>query len=99
MMGMVVSCTDGIEDNVVIQDSTERMMGDNFIAGELLIKFKTGGEKGSRLSEDILALINAQVVEEIKIEAMVVSNARKGGDSRELVLAKSCMGPWRPSRD
>ncbi|MDI1322721.1 MAG: S8 family peptidase [Algoriphagus sp.] len=92
MMGLAVSCTDVIEDNVAIQDSTERMMGDNFVAGELLIKFKTGGEKGARLSADILAMINAQVVEEIKTEAMEVANARKGGDSGELVLVKSGMG-------
>lgn len=92
MMGMAVSCTDVMEDNVAIEDSTEQVMGDNFVAGELLIKFKTGGEKGARLSADILAMINAQVVEEIKTEAMVVVNARKGGDSGELVLVKSGMG-------
>ncbi len=92
MMGMAVSCTDVMEDNVAIEDSTEQVMGDNFVAGELLIKFKTGGEKGARLSADILAMINAQVVEEIKTEAMVVVNARKGGDSGDLVLVKSGMG-------
>ncbi len=92
MMGLAVSCTDVIEDNVAIQDPTERILGDNFVAGELLIKFKTGGEKGSRLSADILAMINAQVVEEIKTEAMDVANARKGGESGELVLVKSSMG-------
>ncbi len=92
MMGLAVSCTDVIEENVAIQDATERVMGDNFVAGELLIKFKTGGEKGARLSADILAMINAQVVEEIKTDAMVVANARKGGDSGELVLVKSTMG-------
>ena len=92
MMGMAVSCTDVMEDNVAIEDSTEQVMGDNFVAGELLIKFKTGGEKGARLSADILAMINAQVVEEIKTEAMVVVNARKVGDSGELVLVKSGMG-------
>lgn len=92
MMGMAVSCTDVMEDNVAIEDSTEQVMGDNFVAGELLIKFKTGGEKGARLSADILAMINAQVVEEIKTEAMVVANARKGDDSGDLVLVKSGMG-------
>jgi subtilisin family serine protease len=92
MMGLAVSCTDVIEENVAIQDATERVMGDNFVAGELLIKFKTGGEKGSRLSADILSMINAQVVEEIKTEAMVLANARKGGESGELVLVKSTMG-------
>lgn len=92
VMGLAVSCTDVIEENVAIQDATERVMGDNFVAGELLIKFKTGGEKGSRLSGDILSMINAQVVEEIKTEAMVLANARKGGESGELVLVKSTMG-------
>lgn len=92
MMGLAVSCTDVIEENVVTQDLTELVLGDNFVAGELLIKFKTGGEKGARLSADILAMINAQVVEEIKTEAMVVANARKGGESGELVLVKSTMG-------
>lgn len=92
MMGLAVSCTDVIEDNSAIQEPTERILGDNFVAGELLIKFKTGGEKGARLSADILAMINAQVVEEIKTEAMEVANARKGGDSGELVLVKSTMG-------
>jgi subtilisin family serine protease len=92
VMGLAVSCTDVIEENVAIQDATERVMGDNFVAGELLIKFKTGGEKGSRLSADILSMINAQVVEEIKTEAMVLANARKGGESGELVLVKSTMG-------
>jgi subtilisin family serine protease len=92
MMGLAVSCTDVIEENVAIQDATERMMGDNFVAGELLIKFKTGGEKGSRLSAEILTMINAQVVEEIKTEAMSLANARKGGESGELVLVKSGMG-------
>lgn len=92
MMGLAFSCTDVIEENVAIQEPTERILGDNFVAGELLIKFKTGGEKGARLSADILAMINAQVVEEIKTEAMEVANARKGGDSGELVLVKSTMG-------
>jgi len=92
MIGLAVSCTDVIEDNVALQGSPERVLGNNFVAGELLIKFKTGGEKGSRLSADILSLINAQVVEEIKTEAMVLANARKGGESGELVLVKSTMG-------
>lgn len=92
VMGLAVSCTDVVEDNLTVQDPIERVLGDNFVAGELLIKFKTGGEKGSRLSADILALINAQVVEEIKTEAMVVANARKGGETGKLVLVKSTLG-------
>ena len=92
VIGLMVSCTDVTEDNLTVQDPIERVLGDNFVAGELLIKFKTGGEKGSRLSADILALINAQVVEEIKTEAMVVANARKGVETGKLVLVKSTMG-------
>ncbi len=92
VMGLAVSCTDVIEDNATVQDPIERVMGDNFVAGELLIKFKTGGEKGSRLSADILASINGQVVEEIKTEAMVLANARKGVETGKLVLVKSTLG-------
>lgn len=92
LVGLSVSCTDVIEENVAITNQTERVLGDNFVAGELLIKFKTGGEKGARLSADILTMINAQVVEEIKTEAMAVANARKGGETGELVLVKSGMG-------
>lgn len=92
LMGFGVSCTDVVEENVTITEQTERALSENFVAGELLIKFKTGGEKGARLSADILTMINAQVVEEIKTEAMAVANARKGGETGELVLVKSGMG-------
>lgn len=92
LMGFGVACTDVVEENVAITDQTERILGENFVAGELLIKFKTGGEKGARLSADILTMINAQVVEGIQTEAMAVANARKGGETGELVLVKSSMG-------
>ncbi|MDX5338857.1 MAG: S8 family serine peptidase, partial [Cyclobacteriaceae bacterium] len=53
--------------------------------------YKTANQ-GSRISQDILALIQANVVEEIKTEAISVANARKGVPTGDLLLVESKLG-------
>ncbi len=91
LMGMAASCSDVIENDVAVTDATERMLQENFVPGQLLIKYKTS-QAGSRLSQDILAMIQANVVEEITTGAMEMANARKGGDEGDLLLVESRLG-------
>lgn len=91
LMGMAASCGEIIENDVAVSDATERVISENFVPGQLLIKYKTS-QAGSRLSEDILSMIQASVVEEITTGAMELANARKGGDSGDLLLVDSKLG-------
>lgn len=91
LLGMAASCGDIIEDDVVASDVTERVLDATFVPGQLLIKYKTTNQ-GSRLSQDILSLIQANVVEEISTGAMEMANARKGGESGDLLLVDTKLG-------
>jgi subtilisin family serine protease len=91
MLGVAASCTDVIENEMVVSDAVERVAQQEFVPGQLLIKYKTTSA-GSRLSQDILAMIQANVVEEIKTGAMELVNARKGGESGDLLLVQSNLG-------
>ncbi|WP_199708024.1 S8 family peptidase [Algoriphagus lacus] len=91
LLGMAASCSDIIENDVAVSDATERVLQENYVPGQLLIKYKTS-QAGSRLSQDILAMIQANVVEEITTGAMELANARKGGESGDLLLVESRLG-------
>ena len=91
LMGVAASCGDIIENDVAVSDATERVFQENFVPGQLLIKYKSS-QAGSRLSQDILSMIQASVVEEISTSAMELANARKGGESGDLLLVDSKLG-------
>ena len=91
LLGVAASCTDVIENEMTVSDAVERVAQQEFVPGQLLIKYKTTSA-GSRLSQDILAMIQANVVEEIKTGAMELANARKGGESGDLLLIQSNLG-------
>ena len=91
LLGLAVSCTDVIENEMTVSDAVERVAQQEFVPGQLLIKYKTT-TAGSRLSQDILDMIQANVVEEIRTPAMEVANARKGGESGDLLLVQTGLG-------
>lgn len=92
LLVLAASCGENIiQDDVVAVDATERMFEQSFVPGQLLIKYKTS-QAGSRLSQDILSMIQASVVEEIKTNSMEMANARKGGDVGDLLLVESKLG-------
>lgn len=91
LLGMTASCGDIIENDVALTSPTERMLSEQFVPGQLLIKYKTSTQ-GSRLSQDVLNLIQANVVEEIRTGAMEIANARKGTQTGDLLLVESKIG-------
>lgn len=91
LLGLAASCGEIIENEVAVSDAVQRVTHQEFVPGQLLIKYKTT-TVGSRLSQDILGMIQAQVVEEIKTEAMELANARKSGPSGDLLLVQSNLG-------
>jgi subtilisin family serine protease len=91
LMAMAVSCGEIIENDLSSNEVSEQEFQQEFVPGQLLIKYKTS-TNGSRLSEDILSLIQANVVEEIKTGAMELANARKGSPEGDLLLVQSNLG-------
>lgn len=91
LLGLAASCGENILEDDVASDATEQMFEQSFVPGQLLIKYKSAN-KGSRLSQDILTMIQANVVEEIKTSSMELANARKGGESGDLLLVDSKLG-------
>ena len=91
LLGVAASCGDIIENDVTVNDTVETVLHEAFVPGQLLIKYKTSS-RSSRLSQDILAMIGASVVEEIKTGAMEIANARKSGPSGDLLLVETKLG-------
>ncbi|MFL0683177.1 MAG: S8 family peptidase [Algoriphagus aquaeductus] len=91
LLGMAASCGEIIENEVAVSDAVQRVTHQEFVPGQLLIKYKTT-TVGSRLSQDILSMIQAEVVEEIKTGAMELANARKSGPNGDLLLVQSNLG-------
>ncbi|WP_026965831.1 S8 family peptidase [Algoriphagus terrigena] len=91
LLGVAASCGDIIENDVTVDDTVEAVLHEAFVPGQLLIKYKTSSQS-SRLSQDILAMIDASVVEEITTGAMEMANARKSGPSGDLLLVESKLG-------
>ena len=91
LLGVTISCGEMIENELAVSETVEQITQETFVPGQLLIKYKTANQ-GSRLSQDILALIQANVVEEIKTEAISEANARKGAPSGDLLLVESRLG-------
>lgn len=91
LLGMAASCGDILENDVALTNSVERVLDEQFVPGQLIIKYKTSNH-GSRLSQDVLNLIQATVVEEIRTGAIEMANARKGGQSGDILLVESKIG-------
>lgn len=91
LMGLAASCGELIENEVAVSDTVQKVIQQEFVPGQLLIKYKTT-TAGSRLSQDILSMIQANVVEEIQTGAMELANARKGGQTGDLLLVQSNLG-------
>jgi subtilisin family serine protease len=91
LMGLAASCSDVIENDVNVSNVTELMVQEQFVPGQLLIKYRTA-TKGSRLSSDILAMIQGSIVEEISTGAMELANARKGVKTGDLILVDTKLG-------
>lgn len=85
---LIVSCTD--EELVTQEISKSR--SDNFVPDQVLIKFKTGGAEGARVSAEALSLIDGEVVETISTDAMKSSRAAKSGSDGTLLLVNSKLG-------
>ena len=90
-LGFAVSCDEISENEPVLSETTAVALQQNFVPGQLLIKLKTAPTK-SRMSDDILAVIEGTIVEDIKTGAMEFANARKGGESGGLILVDSKLG-------
>jgi subtilisin family serine protease len=91
LLGLAVSCAEIIENDPVLSEQTVSALEQNFVPGQLLIKLKTVTTK-SRISDDILAAVEGTIVEEIKTGAMELANARKGGNTGDLILVDSKLG-------
>ncbi len=91
LLGLAVSCAEITENDPVLSEKTTVALQQNFVPGQLLIKLKTVSSS-SRISTDILAMVEGSIVEEIKTGAMELANARKGGNSGDLILVDSKLG-------
>lgn len=91
LLGLAASCSGVIENDVDVTNLTELMVQEQFVPGQLLIKYRTA-TKGSRLSSDVLAMIQGTIVEEISTEAMEIANARKGIKTGDLILVETKLG-------
>jgi subtilisin family serine protease len=91
LLGMAASCGDVIENEVAVGDAVEVALQEAFVPGQLLIKYKTS-RQNSRLSQDVMTLIQGSVVEEISTGAMQMANARMGVQSGDLLLVESKLG-------
>jgi subtilisin family serine protease len=88
---MIISCTD---DALLTEENVNNMQPGEFVPGQVLIKFKTGGQAGARLSAQVLALIQADVVEAITTDAMKSESLRTGVETGQLLLVNSQLGTW-----
>ena len=84
------SCTEEFNRQEIRKQSTSQ--ASNFVPGELLIKIKSSGSTGSRVSLDVLNLIKGELVENILTSAMKSHAARSGEEVGTLILAKSGFG-------
>lgn len=91
LMGLAASCSDVIENDVNNTNVTELMIQEQYVPGQLLIKYRTASQ-GSRLSSDVLAMIQGTIVEGISTGAMEMANARKGVKTGDLILVDSKLG-------
>lgn len=91
LLGVAASCGDIIENEIAANEAVETALQESFVPGELIIKYKTSTQS-SRLSQDLLAMIQASVIEEISTGAMEMANARVGGPSGDLLLVQSKLG-------
>jgi subtilisin family serine protease len=85
----VTSCVDenSITQDVGIQRTSSQP---KYIPGEVLIKFKSGGQEGARAKSDALSLIGAELIETIATPAMELEVARKG-ETGDLILVHSSL--------
>jgi subtilisin family serine protease len=91
LLGLAVSCAEITENDPGLSEKTSSALQQNFVPGQLLIKLKTVTIK-SRISDDILASVEGTIVEDIKTGAIQLANARKGGNTGDLILVDSKLG-------
>jgi len=87
----VVSCTDDDQ----ISPNVSQSSGDNFVPNQVLIKFKSGGAAGARVSASVLSLIGGEVVEAISTDAMKASETMRGTNTGSLLLVSTKMGTMK----
>jgi subtilisin family serine protease len=88
---MIISCTD---EALFTEESANQVQSGEYVPGEVLIKFRTGGQAGSRIASNVLALIQADVVETITTDAMKAESMRMGVQSGELLVVNSKLGTF-----
>lgn len=84
------SCTEEFTQQEIAKQQIPS--GAKFVPGELLIKIKSSGQTGSRVSYEVLDLIKGELVENITTPAMRTHAARSGEEVGTLILAKSELG-------
>ncbi|PWA06357.1 peptidase S8 [Flavobacterium laiguense] len=89
IMILTVSCENEIE---IEPESVQKTEQQNFVPGEILIKFKDGDKSTSKTKSTVLSMIMGNVVEEINTNAMKTANTGKGVSSGELLLVSSKLG-------
>ena len=88
---LIVSCT----DEEMLTQNASQSRSDNFVPNQVLIKLKTGGAEGSRISAETLAAIEGELVETITTDAMKASNTLRGiKDDGALMLVNSKLGTF-----
>jgi subtilisin family serine protease len=85
---LVTSCTEFQDQEI---KKSNPVAGSNYVEGELLINIRTGSA-GSRVSSDILSLVEGELVEEISTQAMAQTRARISAPAEQLLLVKSPLG-------
>ena len=91
ILGLAVSCAEITETEPVLPQITASTLQQNFVPGQLLIKLKTANTK-SRISSDILNAVEGTIAEQIQTNSMNLANARKGGETGDLILVDSKLG-------
>jgi subtilisin family serine protease len=86
---VTVSCDNEIN---LVPETVQKKEQLNYVAGELLIKFRDGDKSASKTKSTALSLIKGSVVETINTNAMKSTNTRKGISAGELVLVSSKLG-------
>jgi subtilisin family serine protease len=89
IMILTVSCENEIE---IEPESVQKTEQQNFVPGEILIKFKDGDKSTSKTKSTVLSMIMGNVVEAINTNAMKAANTGKGVNSGELLLVYSKLG-------
>jgi subtilisin family serine protease len=87
---IIMLLTTSCENEITLAPETvQKAEQQNFVPGEVLIKFKDGDKSASRTKSNTLTLIKGNVIETISTNAMKSTNTQKGITAGELVLVSS----------